>query len=182
MQLSATLHTKWGFPMSTPRSMSFSCLVVQNYYWPCIQVPCSFSKKVTVHYRCTTTSKCWPSGLSSSILMQNAKNEPLGLEQLYLWNIFFYFRCCETSLCPPVKYVTDRSKAVFFCASFVLFMCFRVCSLLPSGNLLGKGWPLGSCLWCLIGLLSCSHVVSWVRCGTWLFRFLIFATSLILMI
>ena len=27
---------------------------------------------------------------------------------------------------------------------------FRVCSLLPCGHLLRKGWPLGSCLWCLI--------------------------------
>ena len=87
-----------------------------------------FSKKVTVHYRCTTTSKYWPSGLSSSILMQNAKNEPLGLEKLYLWNIFFYFRCCETSLCPPVKYFTDRSKAVLLlciiCAIYVLSRLF----------------------------------------------------------
>ena len=28
----------------------------------------------------------------------------------------------------------------------------------------------------LICILSLSHVVSWVRCGTWLYRFLIFAT------
>ena len=38
-----------------------------------------------------------------------------------------------------------------------------------------KGWPLGSCLWCIIVFLSLSHVVYWVRCGTWLYRFLIFA-------
>ena len=55
---------------------------------------------------------------------------------------------------------------------------FRVCSLLPCGHLLGKGWPLVSCLWCLIVFLSLSHVVSWVRCGTWLYRFLIFAAFL----
>ena len=41
--------------------------------------------------------------------------------------------------------------------------CFPVCSLLPCGHLLGKGWPLGFCLWCLIAFLSLSHVVSWVR-------------------
>ena len=64
---------------------------------------------------------------------------------------------------------------------FVLFMscfsCFCVCSLLPCGHLLGKGWPLslGSRLCCLIVFLSLSHVVSWVRCGTWLYWFLIFA-------
>ena len=48
-----------------------------------------------------------------------------------------------------------------------------------SGHLLGEGWPLGSCLWCLIVFLSLSHVVSWVRCGTWLYRFLIFAAFLL---
>ena len=35
-----------------------------------------------------------------------------------------------------------------FCAW--CFSCFRVCSLLPCGHLLGKGWPLGSCWWCLL--------------------------------
>ena len=59
-----------------------------------------------------------------------------------------------------------------------VFPCFRVCSLLPCGHQLQKGWPLGSCLWFLIVFLSLSHVVSWVRCGTWLYRFLIFATFL----
>ena len=43
----------------------------------------------------------------------------------------------------------------FFCGSFVLcnVLCLpflRVCSLLPCGHLLGKGWPLGSCMWCLL--------------------------------
>ena len=77
-------------------------------------------------------------------------------------------------------FLTDRSKAVLLmwiiCGIFVLCLsCFCVCSLLPCGHLLAKGWPLGSCLWCLIVLLSLSHVVSWVRCGTWLYNFLIFA-------
>ena len=39
---------------------------------------------------------------------------------------------------------------------------------------LGKGWPHDSCLWCLIVFLSHSHVVSWARCCTWVYRFLIF--------
>ena len=73
---------------------------------------------------------------------------------------------------PPVKHFIDPSKVVPFCGSFVLFMflcCswFCVCSLLPYGDLLRKGWPLDSYLWCLIVFLSLSHVVSWVRCGTW---------------
>ena len=67
----------------------------------------------------------------------------------------------------------------FFCGPCVIYVlclpCFRVCPLLPCGHLLGKDWPLGSCLWCLIVILSLSYVVSWVRCGTWLYWFLIFA-------
>ena len=30
------------------------------------------------------------------------------------------------------------------------FTCVYVCSLLPCGHLLGKGWPLGYCWWCLL--------------------------------
>ena len=51
--------------------------------------------------------------------------------------------------------------------------CFRVCSLLPCGHYLRKGWPLGSRLWHLIVFLSLSHVLSRVRGGTWLYRLLI---------
>ena len=51
----------------------------------------------------------------------------------------------------------------FFCRSFMLFLscvCYafvRVCLLMPCGHLLGKGWPLGSRLWCLIVSLLLSH-------------------------
>ena len=99
----------------------------------------------------------------------------------------------------------------------------RVCLYVLCGHLLGKGWPLGSRLWCIIwhfdpnprvrGLGSvgkifatmllhswfplirymadllalvwgvyCEFVtfplISWVGCGTWLYRFLIFAPLL----
>ena len=61
------------------------------------------------------------------------------------------------------------------------FSCFRVCSLLPCGHLLGKGCPLGSCWWCLLLLFFLLwHVASLVRCGAWLYRFLIFAVFLTL--
>ena len=46
------------------------------------------------------------------------------------------------------------------------------------GHLLGKGWPLDSRLWCLIVKLSLSPLVSLVRCGAWLYQFLIFALCL----
>ena len=50
--------------------------------------------------------------------------------------------------------------------SFVDLLCFlscvcyafvRVCLYVPCGHLLGKGWPLGSRLWCLTVSVSLSH-------------------------
>ena len=43
--------------------------------------------------------------------------------------------------------------------SFVDLLCYfvRVCLSILCGHLLGKGWPLGSRLWCLIVKLSLSH-------------------------
>ena len=44
------------------------------------------------------------------------------------------------------------SLCYLFYLSFVFYTwmsCFRVCSLLPCGHLLGNGWSFGSCLWCL---------------------------------
>ena len=40
------------------------------------------------------------------------------------------------------------SSFVFYCV--LCFSCFHICSLLPCGHLLGKGWPVGSCWWCLL--------------------------------
>ena len=59
------------------------------------------------------------------------------------------------TLSHPVKYFIDRSKAVLLlwiiCVIYVLCLsCFRVFSLLPCRHLKGKGWPLGSCLLCLL--------------------------------
>ena len=61
----------------------------------------------------------------------------------------------ETGLSSPVFFFTDRSKAVLLlwsvCVIYLLCLpCFRVYSLLPCGHIKGKGWPLGSCLWCLL--------------------------------
>ena len=66
-------------------------------------------------------------------------------------------------LSPPVKYFSDRSKAVLLLwIIYVISVLFwyaivRVCLLMPCGHLLGKGWPLDSRLWCLIVKLSLSH-------------------------
>ena len=43
----------------------------------------------------------------------------------------------------------------YFC---IVLLCFHhVCLLMPCGHLLGKGWPLGSSLWCLVVTLWLSH-------------------------
>ena len=142
-----------------------------------------------------------------------------------VWHAFL------SGLSPPVKYFTDRSKAVLLLWIFyvlvlscVCYVFVRVCLYVLCGHLLGKGWPLGSSLWCLlwvchfpIGILgqvwylivsipdlctltyfffiaafwspawkgltswlvwvysslvflSLSHVMSWVRCGTWFYH------------
>ena len=44
-----------------------------------------------------------------------------------------------------------------FFLSCVCYACVHVCLFVPCGRLLGKGWPLGSSLWCLIVSLSLSH-------------------------
>ena len=83
------------------------------------------------------------------------------------------------------KYFTDRSKAVLLLWMFYVFLscvCYafvRVCLYVPCGHLLGKGWSLGSHLWCPTVSFTFS-LVSCVRCGTWLYRFLIFAPLLTL--
>ena len=64
-----------------------------------------------------------------------------------------------------------------FVLSCVCYVFVRVCLYVLCGHLLGKGWPLGSRLWCLLWVCHC-YLVSWVRCGTWLYRFLIFAPLL----
>ena len=49
-------------------------------------------------------------------------------------------------------------RQYFFCVNYFLCLsCFRFCSLLPSGHLhmLGKAWPFGSSLWCLIVFFNC---------------------------
>ena len=58
---------------------------------------------------------------------------------------------------PSSKIFTDRSKAVLllwifyvFVLSCVCYVFVRVCLYVLCGNMLGKGWPLGSRLWCML--------------------------------
>ena len=60
-------------------------------------------------------------------------------------------------------YLLTFSWWCFICGSFTLFLSYfcyafvRICLLMSCGHLMGKGWPLGSRLWCLIVKLSLSH-------------------------
>ena len=92
----------------------------------------------------------------------------------------------KTGLSPPVKYYTDRSKAVLFLWIFYVFSvlyllclcaCLFICALWsPAGK--------GLTSWLSFVVSNCEFVtfplVSWVRCGTGLYRFLIFAALLTL--
>ena len=91
-------------------------------------------------------------------------------------------------LSPPVKYFTDRSKAVLllwifyvFVLSYVCYVFVSVCLYVLCGHLLGKGLTTS---WLSFVVSNCEFVtfplVSWVRCGTSLYRFLIFAPLLTL--
>ena len=63
---------------------------------------------------------------------------------------------------------------------FVIRVCFLLCCLVCSfqiqscDHLLGKGRPLALLLVVFSCVLSLSHTVSRVRCGTWLYRFMIY--------
>ena len=50
--------------------------------------------------------------------------------------------------------IVDLSCFFLYC---VFYVFVRVCSYVLCGHLLGKGWPLGSRLWCLTVSLSHSH-------------------------
>ena len=74
--------------------------------------------------------------------------------------------------------------AISFVDLFLFCVCYafvRVCSYVPCGHLLGKE---GLSSWLSFVVSNCEFVtfplVSWVRCRTWLYRFLIFAPLLTL--
>ena len=77
-------------------------------------------------------------------------------------------------------------RRCFFCGSFLLFM-FRVCHVVLSvycclvATCLERADLLALVCDVLLCFLSLTHVVSWVRCGTRLHRFLILATFLYFM-
>ena len=90
------------------------------------------------------------------------------------------------TLSPPVKYFTDRSKAVILMWNIHVIsawwlLCFRVRLFIDT---LWSPAVKGLSSWLSFVMSNCEFVtfplVSWVRCGTWLYRFLIFAPLLTL--
>ena len=86
-----------------------------------------------------------------------------------------------------MKYFTDRSKAVFLLWIFYVFVLSCVCYVLCASVYMcfaDTCWERADLLALVCGVF-CEFVtfplVSWVRCGTWLYRFLIFATLLTLL-
>ena len=46
---------------------------------------------------------------------------------------------------------------MYFSVMCLICLCARLFIYVPCGDLMGKGWPLGSCLWCLTASSSLSH-------------------------
>ena len=65
----------------------------------------------------------------------------------------------------------------YCCFCFVFVFVILTCLFLAALCLYaGKGLASWfSCIWYFLVVLSLSHTVSWVKCGTWLYRFLLFA-------
>ena len=92
----------------------------------------------------------------------------------------------ETGLSPPVKYFSDRSKAglllwIIYVISFLFLLCFRVSLFIDAlWSPAGKGLSP----WLSFVMSNCEVVafplVSWVRCGAWLYRFMTFTLFLTL--
>ena len=66
------------------------------------------------------------------------------------------------------KQLKPRQGLVFFVICVLCLPNCLICFLQPCAHLLGKGWSLGSPVM-FSCVLSLSHVVSCVRCGTWLY-------------
>ena len=69
-------------------------------------------------------------------------------DDLKYWSKIFYW---------PFQGGTSFEDLLCFFLSCVCYAFVRVCLYVPCGHLLGKGWPLGSRLWCLTVSLLLSH-------------------------
>ena len=77
----------------------------------------------------------------------------------------------------PRRYFFSGSFCVFVCLGFLMLSRLFIAALCSPA---GKGPASWLLLVMLIVFLLLSNVVSWIRCGTWLYHFLIFAIFLTL--
>ena len=106
------------------------------------------------------------------VLVQPRKTSPCLTERLLMWskNQIKQNKCFKAMLLFKIIFVI-----YVLCLS-----CILTSSLQSCGHLLWKGLPLGFLVCDVILCFSTSHVVSLVRCGTWLYPFLIFVSLLTL--
>ena len=78
-------------------------------------------------------------------------------------------------------FLTVPWVGIIFTYCFHMFDMFSCLFFTALWSPAGKGLPSWqSCAWCFVVFLSLSHVVSYVRCCTWLYLFLIFVSFLTL--
>ena len=64
---------------------------------------------------------------------------------------------CKWTFIRSIHWMRQSQHGIMFFLSCVCYAFVRVCLYVACGHLLGKGWPLGSRLWCLTLSLSLSH-------------------------
>ena len=103
---------------------------------------------------------------------------------MHWWDSIWHIMRKEWIISPSVKYFTDRSKAVLLLWIFYVFVLSCVCYVLCTSVYMCfvvTCWERADLLALVCGVF-CEFVtfplVSWVRCGTWFYRFLIFAPLL----
>ena len=78
-----------------------------------------------------------------------------------------------------ITFLLAAPRQCFFCESLHLYFVLVCLFLAAVWSPAGKGLTYWlSCMWCFLFFLSLSHMVSWIRCGIWLYQFLIFPVFL----
>ena len=135
----------------------------------CSLLPCghllgkgwSLGRRVCFVFLCFVTPKMCPGQQRLAPLSHWYPGSDVVLDCIDSWSLHHYLL-----LSPPVNVFTDRSKAVLrlwiiYVILVLCLSCFRACSLLPCGHLLGKVWPLGFCFWCVFFWVCISYFHMW---------------------
>ena len=169
-----------------------SALQLKYFYWP-FQGGSSFVDRfcwlcfmlVFVVLSCLFHVALWSpagKGLTSWLLcllcFVTFQNVPWSTSELMArlapWN---WFKPSSKIFYWPFQCGTSFEDLYVFVLSCICYVFVRVCLYVLCGHLLGKGWPRLSFVVSNCELVT-FPLVSWVRCGTWLYRFLIVAPLL----